>query len=56
MVDGIFQLSWCHYKKCMKYDFGYGCGFHSPKNTKMLFSLKISHFEISIFIKYIILN
>ena len=33
--------------KCMKNDPRYGCGFHTPINTKMLFSLEIGRFEIS---------
>ena len=33
--------------KCMKNDLRYGCGFHTPKNTKMFFSSEIGRFDIS---------
>ena len=35
----------------MKNDLRYGCGFHTPKNTKTLFSSKIGSSEIPYLLK-----
>ena len=43
----FFNQTGVIFNKYMKHDLRYGCGFHSPKNTKMLFSSKIGSFEIS---------
>ena len=40
----------------MKNDLRYGCGFHTPKNTKMLFSSKIGSSEIPYLLQMFIIH